>query len=78
MVAIGPVVDLLGGSPLVLPLDGIVDDGQTLTFTATSDNPNVTIEIPEGNRSMRISVRAPTGRSTATWSSSCSRTAFPA
>jgi cyclophilin family peptidyl-prolyl cis-trans isomerase len=60
MVAIGPVA-LLGGSPRVVPLDGIADEGQTLTFTATSDNPNVTLEIPEGNRSMRISVRSADG-----------------
>lgn len=60
MTAIGDV-DLLGGAPLCIALDGIDPDGGTLTFTATSDNPNVTLSIPEGNRSMRISVLSADG-----------------
>ena len=47
-------VDLLSGSPLHIPLDGF--DGDVLTFTAESSDPNVTTFIPDGNRSMRIAV----------------------
>jgi cyclophilin family peptidyl-prolyl cis-trans isomerase len=54
-------VGLLGGAPLWIALDGVDPDGGTLTFTATSDNPNVTLSIPEGNRSMRISVASEDG-----------------
>ncbi|MBN1588517.1 MAG: peptidylprolyl isomerase [Pirellulales bacterium] len=54
-------VELLGGSPLHIPLDGFDLDGDALTFTATSDNPDVVPTITEGNRSMRISVLSDDG-----------------
>jgi cyclophilin family peptidyl-prolyl cis-trans isomerase len=54
-------VTLLSGSPLVIPLDGFDPDGDTLSFTATSDNASVTTSIPEGNRSMKISVHSADG-----------------
>jgi len=54
-------VDLLSGSPLHIPLDGFDADGDALTFTAESNDPNVTMFIPEGNRSMRISVLSDDG-----------------
>ena len=47
---------LLSGSPLLLPLDGLGSPGQTITYTAVSDNPAVETIITEDNRSMRISV----------------------
>ncbi len=49
-------VDLLSGSPLFLPLDGFDPNGQAITYTVTSDNPNVIASIPQNNRSMRINV----------------------
>ncbi|MBN1908165.1 MAG: peptidylprolyl isomerase [Pirellulales bacterium] len=49
-------VTLYSGSPLHLPLDGYDADGSPLTFLAQSDNIDVETYIPEGNRSMRISV----------------------
>ncbi|MHB1033589.1 MAG: Ig-like domain-containing protein [Pirellulales bacterium] len=50
-------VTLLGGSPLFVPLVGVDPDGQTLTYTATSSNPSlVSTRVPQGNRSLRISV----------------------
>jgi len=54
-------VELLSGSPLVIPLDGFDADGDVLSFTATSTNANVTTSIPDSNRSMRISVRSADG-----------------
>jgi len=50
-------VTLLGGSPLLIPLDGFDADGQALSYTVTSSNPSlVAASVPQGNRSMRISV----------------------
>ncbi len=50
-----------GGSPLWIPLDGLVDgelaDGESLTFTATSSNPSlVSTDVPTDNRSLRLNV----------------------
>ncbi len=48
---------LLGGSPLMLPLDGYDPNGGVLTYTVTSDNPSlVTPTLQQGNRSMEIAV----------------------
>lgn len=48
---------LLGGSPLMVPLDGYDPNGGVLTYTVTSDNPSlVTPTLQEGNRSMEIHV----------------------
>ncbi|MBN2473527.1 MAG: tandem-95 repeat protein [Pirellulales bacterium] len=50
-------VTLLAGAPLHIPLDGSHGDGDELTYTAESDNTAlVSTQIPEDNRSMRISV----------------------
>ena len=49
-------VVLLSGSPLHIPLDGFDPNGGELTFTASSDNPDVSTDVLEGNRSMRITV----------------------
>jgi len=50
-------VTLLGGSPLFIPLDGFDADGQALSYTVASSNPSlVAASVPQGNRSMRISV----------------------
>jgi cyclophilin family peptidyl-prolyl cis-trans isomerase len=51
-----PDVQLLSGSPLHVPLNGMDADGDLLSFTVTSDDPLVTTFVPQGNRSMRISV----------------------
>lgn len=51
-----PEVTLLGGSPLMVGLDGYDPNGGTLTYTVTSDNPLVTPSILTGNQSLRINV----------------------
>ena len=51
---------LLSGSPLHIPLDGFDADGQPLTYTVTSSDPDlVSTFIPQGNRSLRMSVSSP-------------------
>ena len=47
---------LLVGSPLHVALDGYDPDGEPLTYTVESDNPDVTAEILTGNRSVRMDV----------------------
>lgn len=49
-------VTLLAGAPLNIALDGFDADGDALTFSAQSDNGNLGLTIPTGNRSMKISV----------------------
>lgn len=51
-----PSSTLLVGSPLFIPLDGYDPNGGPLTYTVTTNNPNVTAELQTGNRSARISV----------------------
>jgi cyclophilin family peptidyl-prolyl cis-trans isomerase len=50
-------VTLLSGSPLHIPLNGSDADDQVLTFSATSDNADITTYIPESNRSLEINVQ---------------------
>ncbi len=52
-----PPVTLLSGSPLMVPLDGISPRGEPLIFSAVSSDPLVTVEVLEGNRSLRLRVR---------------------
>ncbi|MEO2048291.1 MAG: peptidylprolyl isomerase [Pirellulales bacterium] len=47
-------VTLLSGSALHIPLLGSDADGHPLLFSATSDDPLVSLSVPQGNRSMRI------------------------
>lgn len=47
---------LLVGSPLHVPLDGYDPNGEPLTYTVTTNNPDVVAEMITGNRSMRIDV----------------------
>lgn len=47
---------LIVGSPLHVPLNGYDPNGGVLTYTVTSDNPDVTAEVLTGNRSARIAV----------------------
>jgi cyclophilin family peptidyl-prolyl cis-trans isomerase len=56
--SLAPIADvqLLGGSPLHIALNGSDSEGQTLTFSAESANDVVTTFIPEGNRSLRMNV----------------------
>jgi len=49
-------VTLLSGAPLHIALNGLDPNGQAITYTATSDSALVSTFIPEGNRSMKISV----------------------
>jgi VCBS repeat-containing protein len=55
--AVLPNIVLHSGSPQWVPLDGFDVDGGTLTFTATSANPNlITTSIPTTNKSIKMSV----------------------
>ncbi len=50
-------VDVRGGSPLHVPLDGYDPNNGPLTYIVTSDNPSlVTPTVLQGNRSMQIDV----------------------
>lgn len=49
-------VTVVAGAPLHIALNGFDADGDALTFSATSDNAALRTLIPEGNRSLRISV----------------------
>jgi len=49
-------VTLMAGAPLHIALDGFDADGDTLTFSATSDNANLGLTVPTGNRSIKFSV----------------------
>lgn len=48
---------LLVGSPLLVSLDGYDPNGGELTYSVTSDNPDVSVELLTGNRSARINVQ---------------------
>lgn len=57
--SLAPIGDqtVLDGAPLWLALDGYDPNGGVLTYEVTVDNPElVTGEIPDGNRSLRITV----------------------
>ena len=47
---------LFMGSPLLISLDGYDPNGDPLTYTVTTSNPEVTAEVFTGNRSARVSV----------------------
>ena len=47
---------LLVGSPLHVSLDGYDPNGTDLTYSVTSDNPNVTPTLLQGNQSIRFGV----------------------
>lgn len=49
-------VTLFAGSPLHIALNGSDTEGQDLSFTASSSNVTVSTFVPEGNRSLQISV----------------------
>jgi len=51
-----PNVTLLAGAPLHIPLDGFDADGDALTYTVESTNAAVATLIPNGNRSLKLSV----------------------
>ncbi|NLY00247.1 MAG: hypothetical protein GXY83_29465 [Rhodopirellula sp.] len=50
-------VDLSAGAPLHIALDGFDADGDTLTYSVSSTNSALTTTVPQGNRSMKISVQ---------------------
>lgn len=56
---LAPIADvtLLSGSPLHIPLNGSDADNQALSFSASSDNNDVTTYVPDGNRSIEIDVQ---------------------
>ncbi|NMC21186.1 MAG: LEPR-XLL domain-containing protein, partial [Thermogutta sp.] len=52
-----PDVEVYGGAPLHLALDGFDPDGDALTFEVSLSNPGVvTPEVSQANRSLRLSV----------------------
>ncbi|MBM80145.1 MAG: hypothetical protein CMJ78_06075, partial [Planctomycetaceae bacterium] len=51
-------VQILGGSPLHIPLNASDAENQSLTFQASSDSADLTTFIPEGNRSIRMEVES--------------------
>ena len=52
-----PETDLLGGSPMHIPVNGVDPTGGPLTFTAVSTDPAlVAVTVLEGNRSMSLQV----------------------
>jgi cyclophilin family peptidyl-prolyl cis-trans isomerase len=52
-----PAVTLLGGAPLQVPIDGSDADGDTLTYTVSTNAPQITATLsPTTNRSLKISV----------------------
>lgn len=51
-----PDVGVLGGSPLLVGINGYDPNNDTLTYTVSSDNPLVSAELFSGNRSMHIDV----------------------
>lgn len=53
-----PASQLLAGSPLHVPLDGIDPSGQALSYTALVSDPLVSATVIAGNRSLRIQVAA--------------------
>ena len=55
---LAPIEDMtvFAGSPVHIPLDGFDADGDELSFSVIGGDSNLTTVIPEGNRSMRISV----------------------
>lgn len=60
---LAPIADLTlyEGAPINLPLDAIYDLEGPLTYTVTCSDPNVEVYVPEGNRSMKITVSAENG-----------------
>ncbi len=55
-------INFSSGAQFHLALDGQDADGDSLTYTVTSDNPDISVSIPKqespsGNRSMRITVQ---------------------
>ena len=50
-------ITVLAGSPLHIPLNGLDADGDTLTYTAVSDDPSLlTPTVLEGNQSWRLEI----------------------
>ena len=51
-------VTVLAGSPLFIPLNGLDQDGDNLTFTAetSADSSLLNVDVPVGNRSIRFGV----------------------
>lgn len=52
-----PDVTVYSGAPLHIALDGFDAEGDALTYSVASTNPALTATVPQGNRSMRISVQ---------------------
>lgn len=56
LVVLAPAATHAAGAPLHIALDGFDADGQALTYSVTSDNPDLLWEIPAGNSAMKITV----------------------
>lgn len=66
-----PVLDTIGNIVVpasksrIVPITASDTDGDTLTYTVTSDNPNIAVDLHRGNPYLRMQVRyTPTGQTT--------------
>ena len=49
---------VLGGSPLILPVDGFDAEGNAITYTISSSNPNlVSVSQTSGNQSLKMTIQ---------------------
>ena len=55
-----PNTNIVPGYPIMIPLDGLLPGEADISYTVSSDRPGfVSGTIPDGNRSLRLSVSSP-------------------